>query len=90
MPVYGPPVDFGSSSGGAGFGGIGLGGALLGGQLLSGLGGFFGAQSANRNARRYQDELAQNQAINNNRQGYSFFGMGPSEDFMSAGNYMTW
>lgn len=87
MAGYGPPVDFGSISGGSGFGGLGLGGALIGGQILSGLGGFFGAQSANRNARRYQDEQAQNQAVNNNRQGYSFFGMGPSEDFMAAGNY---
>lgn len=77
---------YGPGAGGGGFG-IGLGGALLGGQLLSSVGSFFGAQSANRNARRYQDEQAQNQAINNNRRGYSYFGMNPTEDFMASGNY---
>lgn len=74
--------------GGAATGGLGmLGGALIGGQLLSGLGGIMGAASSNRQARQWQDEQQRNDAINNNRRGYTYFGMGPTEDLMSAGNY---
>lgn len=61
--------------------------AVGGGALLSAGGGVMGAQSSNRQARRYQDEQEQGTAINNNRRGYSFLGMDPTENLMASGNY---
>lgn len=61
--------------------------ALLGGSAISTLGGIVGAQSANRNQRKWQDEQARDTAINRNRLGYSLFGMQPFENLMTAGNY---
>lgn len=72
-------------AGGSGFGNYMLPGMLLGGAALSGLGSYFGAQSANRNARRYQDEQAREQSIQRNRAGGAYFGSAPWQSLMTAG-----
>lgn len=63
----------------------GMGPLALGGAALAGLGSYFGAQSSNRNARRWQDEQAREQSIMRNRAGGAYFGSAPWQALMTAG-----